>query len=308
MPNWNTLPQMSSLRAARQGHLFGDRSRLLTVPPRGNLLKWIGNKYRSAAEIASYFPDRFGSYVEPFLGSGAVLATLAPSRAMASDAFKPLMEIWQILRNSPETLNTWYRERWRYLMAGDKVERYEAIKASYNRSPNGADLLFLCRTCYGGVVRFRKADGYMSTPCGAHAPIAPGTFARRVEEWSRRVRGTDFEVLPYQEAMRRVKAGDLVYCDPPYSHSQTILYGAQDFDLGHLLELISECKSRGALVALSIDGVKKSGSRVCEIEIPAGLFEREVMIDCGRSMLRRFQMPGQTLEAEAVSDRLLLTF
>jgi len=32
---------------------------------------------------------------------------------------------------------------------------------------------FLCRACYGGVVRFRKADGYMSTPVGIHDPILP---------------------------------------------------------------------------------------------------------------------------------------
>jgi DNA adenine methylase len=65
---------------------------------------------------------------------------------------------------------------------GSKVEVYEQIKASYNKSPNGADLLFLTRSCYGGVVRFRKADGYMSTPCGIHNPISPQSFARRVDE------------------------------------------------------------------------------------------------------------------------------
>ena len=61
-------------------------------------------------------------------------------------------------------------------------------------------------------------------------------------------------------------------------------------------------------VALSIDGTKKSGDRTCAIPLPPGLFEREVMIDLGRSMLRRFQMEGQSLEAEQVSDRLLLTW
>ncbi len=49
-----------------------------TVPPfKTQLLKWIGNKQRFAHEIVSYFPRQFGTYYEPFLGSGAVLATLA---------------------------------------------------------------------------------------------------------------------------------------------------------------------------------------------------------------------------------------
>ena len=99
-----------------------------------------------------------------------------------------------------------------------------------------------------------------------------------------------------------------MYCDPPYRETQTILYGAQDFDLGELFETISRCKARGVFVALSIDGTKKTGNKVCDVPISAQLFEREVFVNCGRSMLRRFQMGGQTLEGEVVTDRLLLTY
>lgn len=77
-------------------------------------------------------------------------------------------------------------------MNAAKDEGYERIKASYNRRPNGADLVFLCRACYGGVVRFRQSDGYMSTPCGVHDPIRPEAFARRVDEWHRRTCGAEF--------------------------------------------------------------------------------------------------------------------
>ncbi len=237
-----------------------------------------------------------------------MLGTLAPERGVASDVFRPLIEIWQTLHADPELLNHWYEERWRAARNGDKVAGYEKVKASYNARPNGADLLFLCRACYGGVVRFRKADGSMSTPCGVHDPIPPATFARRVGEWRRRTRNTEFVEMDYREAMRRAAGGDLVYCDPPYHETQSILYGAQDFALGELFETIRRCKARGVFVALSLDGTKKTGTRVCEVPIPSGLFEREVFVPCGRSMLRRFQMGGQTLEGEVVTDRLLLTY
>ncbi len=101
--------------------------------------------------------------------------------------------------------------------------------------------------------------------------------------------------------------GDVIYCDPPYSYSQSILYGAQTFDLRHLFEVIERCKARGTYVALSIDGTKRSGNLICDIPIPDGLFVREVSVHVGRSMLKRFQMDGQTLEGEEVADRLLLT-
>lgn len=286
----------------------GLRQTVVVEPFKLQLLKWIGNKQRFAHEIISFFPVRFGAYHEPFLGSGAVLGTLAPRHGFASDCFSPLMQIWRTLHDSPETLKRWYTDRWNRTQKSAKVDVYEEIKASYNAHPNGADLVFLCRACYGGVVRFRKADGFMSTPCGVHDPVTPSSFAKRVDVWNRRTSGVTFREMEYEQAMREAQPGDVVYCDPPYSHTQAILYGAQSFSLRHLLNVISDCKRRGVYVALSIDGTKKSGKLNCDLPIPDGLFEREAFVNCGRSMLRRFQMNGETLEEEVVADRLLLTF
>lgn len=191
---------------------------------------------------------------------------------------------------------------------GEKVSVYAQIRTSYNANPNGADLLFLSRSCYGGVVRFRQFDGYMSTPCGPHDPISPKSFAERVDTWRFRTAGAEFVREDYGVAIDSAKSGDLIYCDPPYSFSQTILYGAQTFDLVQLFEMIRQAKMKGVYVALSIDGSKKSGDFLCDFRIPDGLFEREVMVNCGRSMLKRFQMDGKTLESEIVHDRLLLTY
>lgn len=185
----------------------------LGKPFRAQLLKWVGNKQKQADAIIAHFPQRFGTYFEPFLGSGGVLGVLSPRRAFASDGFLPLIEIWRSLLN-----------------------------------------------------------------------------------------------LDFAAAMSRATRGDLVYCDPPYRDSQTILYGAQSFSLDRLLDAIARCKSRGARVALSIDGTKFSGRKICDVPVPEGLFMREQFIAVGRSMLKRFQMDGRTLEAHEVSDRLLLTY
>lgn len=291
-----------------QQALLFDTAIVHPKPFRTQLLKWIGNKQRFAHEIISYFPQHFNIYREPFLGSGAVLGTLAPKCAIGSDAFKPLIEIWQTLKTDPEILKAWYAERWDRMNTGDKVSVYAQILASYNANPNGADLLFLSRSCYGGVVRFRQFDGHMSTPCGPHDPVSPKSFGERVDTWHFRTSGAEFVSQDYGVAIDSAKSGDLIYCDPPYSFSQTILYGAQTFDLLQLFEMIRQAKIKGVYVALSIDGSKKSGDFLCDFRIPHGLFEREVMVNCGRSMLKRFQMDGKTLEAEIVHDRLLLTY
>ena len=213
-----------------------------------------------------------------------------------------------MLQHDPKMLVNWYRERWDRIEPSSKKEVYRDVLASYNQHPNGADFVFLTRSCYGGVVRFRKMDGYMSTPCGIHDPINPASFEKRVIEWNSRVKHTQFLNLDYRETFAMAKAGDLIYCDPPYSYSQAILYGAQESNLAQLLTTTEEAKSRGVHVLLSIDGDKKSGDFLCDLPISSGLFEREMTVNCGRSMLRCFQMEGQTLEKELVSDRLLLTY
>jgi DNA adenine methylase len=129
-----------------------------------------------------------------------------------------------------------------------------------------------------------------------------------VDIWAHRLAGARFRHQDFSTTLAEARRGDLVYCDPPYSDSQSILYGAQSFRLERLFEAVADCKARGVRVALSIDGSKKSGAHDCQIDIPQGLFERECVVNTGRSMLRRFQMAGQTLENEQVHDRLLLTF
>lgn len=278
------------------------------TPPRSQLLKWVGNKQKFAGEITKCFPADFRTFYEPFLGSAAVMATVAPQNGIGSDIFKPLIEIWQKLQDDPEELVNWYAQRRNRIETENNVQVYENIKTSFNLRHNGADFLYLTRACYGGIVRFRKSDGYMSTPCGIHTPIPVSVFEKRVSEWRSRMKNVRFIHADYREVFKIAKKGDLIYCDPPYAHSQSILYGAQDFKLEELFVEIEKAKARGVRVALSIDGSKKSGQYLCDLPIPGGLFEEEMFISLGRSMLRRFQLEGQTLESELVSDRLLLTY
>lgn len=92
----------------------------------------------------------------------------------------------------------------------------------------------------------------MSTPRGPHKPIAPSTFSKRLNIWSDLLGKASFRCESFDMAMDRAKAGDVVYCDPPYTHSQGIIYGAQAFDIDILWKKIRECKGRGVKVILPL--------------------------------------------------------
>ena len=274
--------------------------------PNGQLLKWIGNKYKYANDIVAFLPKDFNQYIEPFIGTGAILATLSPAKGIAGDTLTPLIDMWNTLKTSPEVLINHYEETINRFNE-DRKGVYAEVVDRYNANPNPEDLVIISRTCYGGVMRFRT-DGHISTPIGPHKPIAPISFKARALEHHSRIQNTIFLNESFSETMKHANNGDVVYCDPPYIDSQKILYGAQKFDFKDLIDEIAKCKSRGVKIALSIDGAKKSGKKKIEIEVPPDLFEREVLLDCGSSMLKRFQNGGAAMIGEDVHDRLLLTW
>lgn len=281
------------------------------------LLKWIGNKQRVADTIVNHMPDTFGNYYEPFLGSGAVLAELLMhdatsmyphfNYAYGSDVLPFLINIFNTVKEHPSDLIEYYtREITAYY--DDPKQQYSIIKNRFNQDHNAFDFCLLSRTCYSGIIRFRKSDGYMSTPRGPHKPICPKSFEQRVQLWSSLIKKADFITESFENAMTKPREGDLVYCDPPYTHSQSIIYGAQAFDIRRLWDKIAECKDKGVYVMLSINGTRESKKKDISVEIPAGLFEREVIVNCGTSMIDRLQNAGKEMTDEVVHDKLLLTW
>ena len=281
------------------------------------LLKWIGNKQRFAETIVSYMPNHFSNYYEPFLGSGAVMAELLHSDrnmmfphfeyAYGSDILPFLIEVFKYVKDSPQSLLDYYKQQIEEYYC-NPVAKYEEIKNRFNTNHNGLDFCLLSRTCYSGIIRFRKSDGYMSTPRGPHKPIPPEAFEKRVALWHELLEKASFQAESFTTAMNKPQAGDVVYCDPPYTHSQSIIYGAQDFKINDLWTKIDDCKHRGVKVMLSINGTRESRRKDVSIDIPEGLFERKIIVDCGTSMIDRLQNSGKKMVNEKVDDLLLLTW
>ncbi|MFC3833393.1 Dam family site-specific DNA-(adenine-N6)-methyltransferase [Deinococcus rufus] len=225
------------------------------APFRQQIFKWVGNKQSYAHEIVNRFCRYKGTYFEPFVGSGSIISTLAPKKAMASDTNMHLITIFRRLLRNKEEIVKHYSENY-YLLQADH-DHYFAVRERFNSYGDPFDLLFLSRACYGGIIRFRKSDGHMTTPPGTQSTMKPDTFSAICDEWRIRLSNTHFDVADYKDSLYEVKSGDFVYCDPPYIASQDILYGSHGFKFDDLMVQIEQIRWKGAEIMLSIDSLDK---------------------------------------------------
>jgi DNA adenine methylase len=68
------------------------------VAPRP-FLKWAGGKSQLLPQYAEFFPDRYRTYFEPFLGGGAVFFHLQPERSFLADINLEVVNLYRCIRD-----------------------------------------------------------------------------------------------------------------------------------------------------------------------------------------------------------------
>jgi len=205
-------------------------------------LKCQGIKTRLVPFIARSVEWRGdGRWIEPFLGSGAVLFNLAPERALAVDTNRHIIGLYRNIQSGALGVD---RIRGGLEEMGARLEHggrryYEQMRAEFNRTgargetrgdgtaavrePAESSLLFLFlnRCCFNGLMRF-NGRGEFNVPFG-HKPrrFSPAFVTRIVNQvaWVlERMRGRDwrFEAVDWRRALEAAGRGDFVYADPPY--------------------------------------------------------------------------------------------
>lgn len=181
--------------------------------PAKPVLKWAGGKTRLLSTLRRFIPRRFGRYVEPFLGGGALFFDLAPEEAIIADANPELISFYEAVRDKPDDVLSALKdfkvnERAYYHIRDDMQV------PSLSPTARAARFLYLNKTCYNGLYRVNKA-GQFNTPFGKYTSVtlADPDNLRAVSAILKRAELTCDD---YQDVLKRAKAGDFVYLDPPY--------------------------------------------------------------------------------------------
>jgi DNA adenine methylase len=249
------------------------------------LIKWTGGKRRQARRIVEHFPRKIATYHEPFLGGGAALYELLGSdirveRIECSDTCVPLIQLWQVVRDDPESLVRRYAEGWASLRSQGKGYYYE-VRDRFNRTGDPYLFFFLLRTCRNGLVRFNR-DGYFNSGFhGARPGMDPETVGAVLAGWWRRLgrQPVRFAVRDYREVSSA--PGDLVYLDPPYRNEDGKYYsGMIDFP-----EFFAWLRGQRGDHLLSLNGTLGGVDRT--VAVPGDLYDEHLLLDNGVSPFDR---------------------
>lgn len=235
-------------------------------------LKWAGGKSRIANQIASFFPDDFNHYYEPFLGSGAVYFMISPQKGLLNDLNKYLIGTYEIIRDRPhELLKALDKIHAAYHSLGsleEKATYYYEARAYYNTidtvSTDKATLfIFLNKAGFNGMYR-ENSKGEYNIPFGKHEKCLISDKAN-ILEVSKNIQDIKFTSGDYKSALGNARKGDLVYLDPPYvpvsKTSNFTQYQKEGFNYDEqekLRDLALELHARGCYVVISNSSCKES--------------------------------------------------
>ncbi len=219
------------------------------------ILRWAGSKQRLLPSIIDVLPAKFGTYYEPFLGSGALFFLLEPHRAMLTDVCAPLLDVYKAIKANPEDVH-------QYLGAYDTLDSamYYEVRAQTggDESIRAARFIYLNRACWNGLYRVNK-KGQFNVPYGA-PKTSSVPDAKWIESCATALRRPDVavEISDFADAVSTAERGDLVFFDPPYvtghNNNGFVDYNEDLFrwsDQERLAETARELRSRGVHVIIT---------------------------------------------------------
>jgi len=227
-------------------------------------LKWAGGKTQLITDIEKALPVDFTkqkfTYVESFVGGGAVLFWILENfpnveRAIINDINSDLTNAYEIIARNPKKLITVLKKfQTKFHSFENDAEGRRAYymeqRALFNtrstdKETQAALLIFLNKTCFNGLFRVNKSNGFnvpmgdsiTPTICDVENLMAVSKVLQRVE----------ILTGDYQKTLDHAKHPSLFYFDPPYKPlsktSSFNTYTKEEFNDSEQIRLRDFCKT-----------------------------------------------------------------
>lgn len=213
------------------------------------IVKWVGGKRQLLSDIMPLINKNCSTYVEPFVGGGAVFLEFQPQRAIINDLNSELINVYLAVRDFSEELieelekhNKNNSEDYYYeVRALDRTSQFLTL----SNIQKAARILYLNKTCYNGLYRV-NSSGQFNSPYGRYKkPNIVNAVAIRAMSKYLKDNQIDIRHGDYRDVLKNLPRGAFVYLDPPYmpisSSSSFTGYTEGGFSYENQVILKKEC-------------------------------------------------------------------
>lgn len=242
-------------------------------------VKWAGGKRQILSRINEYVQDSISNnpdytYIEPFLGGGAVFFSLQPKKAIINDLNEDLINAYKIIKSDDylELIKRLKKFSDEYHQSPDEFyydvrawDRTENWMNEHDNVDRAARMIFLNHTCYNGLYRV-NSKGQFNTPMGRYRNplICDETNIKEIHEYLSNPEN-HIEIMngSYEDAIKKAKDGDAIYIDPPYDYedddgfTKYQMAGFSFADFQKLKEKCDKAVNKGAFVIISNNATTK---------------------------------------------------
>lgn len=227
-------------------------------------IKWAGGKTQLLGQIDQVIPDNFKTenftYVEPFLGGGAVLFHILNyypnlEKAVVNDINTDLIGTYKTIKNNVieliEVLEN-YQSEYYTLLTNDELKKefYYCKRNLFNQRrvseiEQSALFIFLNKTCFNGLFRVNKKNEF-NVPIGSYKKplICDKNNLLKVNKLLQKV---EFLNGDFEDTIKYTNTNSLFYFDPPYKPlnetSSFNSYAKDEFNDNEQIRLANFCET-----------------------------------------------------------------
>jgi DNA adenine methylase len=186
------------------------------------VIKTIGGKQKTRDRLYPYFPSECHTYLEPFIGSGAVLVGNPNSYSVeyANDSNQDIVNFYNQVIERPMELYSYYCRDF-LTLDGSHESWYAFRDAEPSRDDhlNRASWFYIInKSCMNGILRYRKDGKCNSSYCKTLKGRGWMT-TEWIQAVSKRLADVQFSNLDFKDFLQSYMdlAGTFVFLDPPYA-------------------------------------------------------------------------------------------
>ena len=222
-------------------------------------MKWLGGKRRLLPQILQLLPPG-RRLIEPFVGGASVFIGTDYDDYLLADANSDLINVYKVLQRDGEDFIDKCSKY--FTPENNKKEIFKSHLYEYRHSEmddarRAAIYIYLNRHGFRGKMVYTKKDKLLS--CAFFEYEKPYFPRDEMIEFYKKSQRAEFRVAGFDGTIEQAAAGDVIYCDPPYSplgnsKEEFVGYTSDGFDIydhERLVVLAEQASMRGIPVLIS---------------------------------------------------------